>query len=444
MDGFKRPQKPNGVLPKVQIDGHISRVSAPVKPAPARPQSPPKPTPQKPAPQEEPAPWTPPDDADKPLKPATETPRRTKKSKLWINILAVLLGMALVFGAIWFLWYQEQLKPVDPGDTSTKDVVIVDGATFAYIADSLEKKGLIRSAYALDMYALLNGKRNAIQQGTCKVSPSESAAEILDKLTSGCHDFTTVMFYPGATIEKPLYKPPSASVNQDKMYIKGVLQRAGYKDDEIEAALAKRYTGPLFADKPAGTSLEGYIFGETYHVPVGSTAEQVLQTSFDQMYKEISERNLVDKFKAQKLNLYQAITLASIVQRELNCEDKPTAERKERCHNYQKTIAQVFLKRLEMGTSLGSDVTFIYAADMKGVAPTVNLDSLYNTRIHPGLPPGPIASPGILALDAVGNPSDTDYLFFIAGDDGLIYFAKDDAGHQRNIKNHCQKLCNEL
>ena len=81
---------------------------------------------------------------------------------------------------------------------------------------------------------------------------------------------------------------------------------------------------------------------------------------------------------------------------------------------------------------------------MRGVTPTVDIDSLYNTRIHTGLPPGPIASPGIHALRAVADPSATDYLFFIAGDDGLIYFAKDQAGHEANIRDHCQKLCNEL
>lgn len=136
--------------------------------------------------------------------------------------------------------------------------------------------------------------------------------------------------------------------------------------------------------------------------------------------------------------------MASIVQRELNCEGKPTEERKNRCYGYQQSIAQVFLKRYKEGISLGSDVTFIYAADKMGVTPTVDLESPYNTRNRVGLPPGPIASPGELALQAVANPSNTDYLFFIAGDDGLIYFANDVAGHEANIKNHCQVLCSEL
>jgi UPF0755 protein len=228
------------------------------------------------------------------------------------------------------------------------------------------------------------------------------------------------------------------------MYIKYRLRQAGFSDAQITAALNKTYQGPVFDAKPAGTSLEGYIYGETYYVDTDATAEQVLQMTFDQMYKDLQANGLPQKFANQGLTMYEAITLASIVQRELNCEGKPTEERKERCYGYQRTIAQIFLKRLKEGGMLGSDVTFIYAADMLGVAPTVDIDSPYNTRIHAGLPPGPIAAPGLLALKAVGNPTDTDYYFFIAGDDGLIYFAKDLAGHEANIKNHCQQLCNEL
>jgi UPF0755 protein len=91
--------------------------------------------------------------------------------------------------------------------------------------------------------------------------------------------------------------------------------------------------------------------------------------------------------------------------------------------------------------TLGSDVTYQYAAKKLGVAPHPGLDSPYNTRIHAGLPPGPIATPGKTALIAVANPSDNDYLFFLSGDDNVMYYAKTDAEHQRNIVLHCQKKC---
>lgn len=367
-------------------------------------------------------------------------PKRRMSRGRWvaIGIVAVLLVGAL--GS--YLWYQQQLQPVGEGVTPQK-VVITKDTSFSYVVGKLKERGLIRSEFAASIYGYLSGKHSQLKEGTCILVATDSTPALVDKLTRGCQDFKSVTFFPGATIEKPLYKPVHAELS-DTMYIKHILSTTGYSDAQINSALAKQYTGPLFADKPAGTSLEGYIYGQTYYIDPAATAESVLETTFRQMYQDISSNKLVEKFKAQGLNLYQGITLASIVQRELNCEGKPTSERTERCYQYQQEIAQVFLNRLKMGMTLGSDVTFIYAADQRGVTPTVDIDSPYNTRIHTGLPPGPIASPGIHALLAVGNPTPSDSIYFIAGDDGLIYFAKDQAGHEANIRNHCQQLCNEL
>ncbi len=382
-------------------------------------------------------------DKESPLeRPAQEKSTSSRFPRKWIIFGFVgLLIAGLIGGGL--LWFNQQLTPVDSSNKTPQRVEVKDGAAFSYVASRLKERGLIRSRLAFDMYARLVGKRDAIKAGTCSFTTSESSKEILDKLSTGCHDFKSVTFYPGGTIEQPLYKPKGSTLDQT-LYVKNMLSSAGYTDAQITSALAKTYSGPLFADKPAGTTLEGYVFGETYYVDTDATAEKVLQTAFDQMYKVIQRNNLVAGYKAQQLNLYQGITMASVVQSELDCEDKSTPERKERCYQYQRTIAQIFLKRLREGISLGSDVTFIYAANMQKVAPTVDIDSPYNTRIKVGLPPGPVSSPGELALKAVANPTDTDYVFFIAGDDGLIYFAKTDAEHQKNIENHCQIGCGEL
>ena len=96
---------------------------------------------------------------------------------------------------------------------------------------------------------------------------------------------------------------------------------------------------------------------------VDATAKDVLQTVFDHMYKVVQKNDLVNKFKAQGLTLYQGLTMASIVERELSCEDKPTVERKNRCYQYQRGIAQVFIARYKKNMQLGSDVTFIVPSD---------------------------------------------------------------------------------
>lgn len=374
------------------------------------------------------------------MEPSPTLYKRPKKRKLLFVLVSAIVFLVLAVLGVSF-WYQVQLRPVDEFSTETVQFAVGEGESFDAITSRLKVQGLIRDKYAFSLLAWLEYEHDSVKsQSTCRLSPSESAQTILDKLVEGCHDFKVITFYPGATIEKPLYKQTDSS-SGGKMYIKYVLQQAGFSDKEISSALAKQYNSPIFADKPDGTTLEGYVFGETYYVATNATAEEVLQDTFDQFNKIIDQGNLASLFEKQGLNLYQGITLASIVQRELNCEDKPTQERKDRCYGYQQTIAQVFLKRLREGMTLGSDVTFIYAADMRGVTPSPLLDSPYNTRLYTGLPPGPIAAPGELALKAVANPSSTEYLYFLAGDDGLIYFAKTLDEHNANIVAHCQTSC---
>jgi len=372
-------------------------------------------------------------------------PRKRRHILRWI--LVGLLALLLIGGGLAFMLYEDMLGPVNSHATDEISIEITQGETSSQIGSKLKDLQLIQNPLAFELYVRTSGL--SLKAGTCRLTQAQPVRDIVKKLADGCHDFKSVTFYPGATIEKPLYVSPSATINQT-MYVKYRLQQAGFSDADITTALNKTYTGALFADKPAGTTLEGYIFGETYYVKPDATAQETLQAAFDQFTLIVQRDDLVKKFQQQGLNLYQGITLSSIVQRELNCEGKLNSQgvideaRTQRCYGYQQTIAQVFLKRFKEGISLGSDVTFIYAADMQGVTPTVDIASPYNTRIHTGLPPGPIAAPGELALKAVANPSSTDYLYFIAGDDGLIYFARTQAEHEANIKTHCQQLCNEL
>lgn len=417
MDGFKRPPRPNT---------YEERLAAQTPPLPVANDT------------------TPVIQANLPPLDITDAPTEQVKKpahKKWMIIAALCVVVVVSASIAAYLWYTAQLKAVNPSDSSLLSVEIKQGETASAVAAKLKSLNLIRNQLAFEVYVKLRG--TTIKAGTCRLNKTQDVAAMVEVMEKGCHDFKVVTFFPGATIEKPLYKPAGSTFDQT-MYVRYRLLDAGFTNQQIDEALNKTYTSPLFAGKPAGTSLEGYVFGETYYIKPDATASDALQASFDQLETVVEQNDLVAKFNAHGLNLYQGITLASIVQRELNCEGKPTEERKQRCYGYEQTIAQVFLSRLQQGMSLGSDVTFIYAADMMGVAPSVDLDSPYNTRIHTGLPPGPIASPGELALKAVANPSNTNYLFFLAGDDGLIYFAATNAEHEANIRDHCQQLCGSL
>lgn len=360
----------------------------------------------------------------------TERPRHGRRRWLWWLSGIGLLMLLILAVAYW--WYHQNLQPVDRTDTTTKTITIGEGDTFKTVAATLKEQGLIRDVRAFDIYTRLSGSRNQLHTGVCQFSPAQSLPEIATKLSQGCHDNRVVTFLPGGTVVDSRYKPQGQDATT-------ALKRAGYSEESIKAALAKTYNSPLFANKPAGTSLEGYIFGDTYSVPANQGPEAALKAAFAHMYEQIQNNGLIDKFAAQKLNLYQAITLASIIQREMGCGGAS-----QDCYQIQRQIAQVFYKRLRENKVLGSDVTFIYGADIAGVSPNVNLDSPYNTRIKPGLPPGPIATPGLGALKAVADPAPGSYEFFLAGDDGNVYFANTDAEHQANIKQHCKKLCSEL
>ena len=340
-------------------------------------------------------------------------PKKRSKKKLILWILASIIGLFLVAIASGYFWYTGALAPVNTQDKSEVRIKIVAGSSPSAIARVLEEKKLIRSEFAFDIYTRLSGTRSKLQAGTYSLAPSESTQAIVEHLVSGKVDTVTLTFLPGATLAEN----------------KARLIKAGYGESEVDAALEKTYNHPLFTDKPEGTDLEGYIYGETYTIDSDMTVEQILKKTFDEYYDKVKANNLIALFKDHNLTLYEGITLASIIQREV-----PTA-------NDQKQVAQVFYTRLGVDMTLGSDVTYQYAAKKLGITPSPSLDSPYNTRKYRGLPPGPIAVPSLSALQAVANPAIGDYVYFLSGDDHATYFARTNDEHEANIRNHCKLKC---
>ena len=340
----------------------------------------------------------------------------------WLITFAIILSFILSLGFGGFVWYKLQLRPVGKDISQLIKVTISEGSSPNQIADYLEKEKIIKNSTAFLIYVRSIGKNNYLQAGSYRLSPAETVPQIVAHLVDGSVDTFSITFYPGSTLVD--------NTNKTKKYdVTTILKNAGYSLEEINKALNKDYDSPLFKDKPAGASLEGYIYGETYNFNVGASVEDILKRVFDEFYNQIQKNNLIEGFKKHGLNLYEGVTLASIVQREV--------------YDYtdQRQVAQVFYLRLKLGMSLGSDVTYQYIADKTGVPRNPDLDSPYNTRRYAGLPPGPIASPGLNALKAVANPADGDYLYFLSGDDGLTHFARTQAEHEANIVNYCKVKC---
>ena len=348
---------------------------------------------------------------------------------LFILVFIITLAIAAA------LWYKNSIIAIEPekcvGEScETISFVVEDGDATAVVAKRLEEKGIIKSALAFRIYAALEAKDSTIKTGTYEFSKDMSVEEIIKSLNEGVVAKTfRITFLPGATVASA----------------KARLKEVGYADAEIEAAFKKAYDHPLLKSRPAGASLEGYIYAETYEFYTTATVEEVLERTFDEMYKVVKDNGLVEKYKAKGFTLHQGITLASVVQSEAGIMSETD----------QKTVAQVFLTRLANKSVLGSDAIIAYRADQlnpnRDKTDTSYIDTIdcpWNSRKCAGLPPSPISNPGKTALLAVANPSNTDYYYFISGydKDGKIkmYYARTEAEHQANITQHCGDLCQKL
>jgi len=233
--------------------------------------------------------------------------------------------------------------------------------------------------------------------------------------------------------------------------VKAKLKEFGYLEEQINDAFTKQYDNKVLkglydangnltsVTQPRAVQLEGYIFGDTYQFYKEENLEKIVSTMIDALGDVVDGNDFETKFKEKGLTLREGIILASIVQKEAKTEDMAG-------------VAQVFLNRIRIGMSLGSDVTAKYAADLDDPnretlisnADVLAHDSLYNTRLHTGLTPGPISNPGVRALQAVatGDSTKTSMYFFLTGDDGKMYYSDTEAGHIQNIRDHCQVSCN--
>lgn len=212
-----------------------------------------------------------------------------------------------------------------------------------------------------------------------------------------------------------------------------------YTISQVEDAFNKDYSGdyPFLAERPEGaTNLEGFLYPETIQFYETDAVEKVIKAYLAQMDKTIKDNNLEAAYAAQGFTIYQGVTLASIIQKESWSPDMPV-------------VSQIFQKRLNIGMSLGSDVTVRYALDKVDPerttytdnAAALTIDSCYNTRIHTGLPCGPIANPGLNALLSVASPADTDYLYFLTDSSGKMYYGSTEAEHIQNIYTYCGDAC---
>jgi UPF0755 protein len=310
------------------------------------------------------------------------------------------------------VWYANNLRPIS-SESKTVYFTVEQGETKHQIATGLEQSKLIRSSKAFETY-LRSNEIDILQAGTYSLSPSMSVSDITDKMVKGDVTKNLLTILPGKRIDQ----------------VKEAFAAAGYNQSEIDQAFdSKNYTDhPALASLPAGASLEGFLYPDSFQKEVNTPASVIIRESLDEMQKYLTQ-DVVNGLTSQGLNVYQGVTLASIVYKETG---NPA---------YQPSVAQVFYNRLQQNMGLESDTTYHYAAAVMHQADSPSIDSPYNTYQHKGLPPGPINNVAASALKAVAHPIPNDYLYFIAGDDEKIHFSHTVEEHQAAIKQYCQKSC---
>jgi UPF0755 protein len=306
------------------------------------------------------------------------------------------------------VWLRSALAPVRPG-AAVEDFEVAPGASTKTVAAALEQRGLVRDARAFEWLARWRELSGRLQVGEYAISPAMPAGEILAALAEGRVKTYEVVIPEGLTARE----------------IAGRLARAGIVRTDEFLALVQ---APDAAQRHGveGPGLEGYLYPETYRFPRGLPAAEVVRVLVEHFHA--AWRPLADAARAQGLSMRQAVTLASIVEKETGSADE------------RPLIAAVFRNRLARGMRLESDPTTIYGLPaFDGNLRRSDIEdgsNPYNTYKIAGLPPGPIASPGADSLRAVVRPAESAYLFFVSRNDGTHVFSRSYEEHVANVERY--------
>lgn len=343
-----------------------------------------------------------------------------KSMKKSYKIISILLVLLLILSLTSVIWYNSSLSAVSK-ENNPIQITIEIGSGSDTIASILEQNNVIRSKLAFKLYIKLNGVEG-LQAGNYELNKNMSVTEIIEILKTGrvMKEQINITFIEGKNMRWIANKIASTTSNtaqdvynllQDSTYIDSLIKDYWFITDEIK-------------NKDIYYPLEGYLFPDTYSFDGKDVSvKDIFKAMLDKMDSVLTECSAKDK------NIHDILTLASIV--ELEGLDATS----------RKTIASVFYNRLDTNMSLGSDVTTYYAYKVDMGERDLTTTELYtynpyNTRgpqMFGKLPIGPIASPSKSSIQAVINPDDTDFLYFVADKNGKVYFANTLVEHQKIV-----------
>ena len=309
--------------------------------------------------------------------------------------------------------------PPTPITSEPSSVTIVPGDSAAAIGRRLLNGDVIRSQSRFELLALLLGWESRLEPGSYSFEAGLTTVEILRRIHFGETSPLRVVIPEGLRIEQVTERLTQA----------GVVDREEFAA-ALETAAEEAVAVSLAARRPVGTSLEGYLFPSAYTFPLGTTATEALRIMLLRFNDSLTP-GLWEQINDSGRTLHEILTIASIIEREV-VEDEERA-----------LVSAVIWNRLEVGMQLQMDSTVQYAVGHELdwwkrdlTREDLAVESAYNTYRVSGLPPTPIASPGLASIEAAANPANVPFLFFVARGDGTHAFAVTFEEHQANVERY--------
>lgn len=303
--------------------------------------------------------------------------------------------------------------------TSVTVVTVVAGDSAASIGRRLAASDVIGSHYRFELLALLLGWESRLEPGDYTFEPGLTTYEILRRIHFGETSPWRVVIPEGLRLEQVSERLAEATVVDEAAFRR-----------VLEAPSADVVSGTLAAQRPPGTTLEGYLFPSAYTFPLDGTAEQAVRSMLQRLDDSISPQ-LREQINESGRSLHDILTIASIIEREV-IEDSERA-----------LVSAVIRNRLDAGMPLQMDSTVQYAVGTPAEwwkrdlgAVDLATESPYNTYVTSGLPPAPIASPGLASIIAAASPANVPYRYFVARGDGYHAFAVTYEEHLENVERY--------
>ncbi|MDY0341500.1 MAG: endolytic transglycosylase MltG [Coriobacteriia bacterium] len=321
------------------------------------------------------------------VQPTDQGSRRRTRAVVVLLVIALLVVCIPAFG-VWRVFFATDVR-VTPGEPV--QVEIPDGADTALIAGELADAGVIGNVAMFRLRARVDGIDGKLRSGVYDLETGMEHEAIVARLLAGPPvPYTTVTIPEGFTVEQIAERfEEGAGIPAEEFKVLALGQASVFESEH--PYLSAVYEG----------SLEGYLFPKTYRVVEDATATEVIGMMLGQFDAEFAS---VDVAQSGGLSMHELVTLASMIERETRvAEERPI-------------VSSVIHNRLERGMKLEVDATIEYVIKKNRprlLNSDLTIESPFNTYMHVGLPPGPIASPGIAALQAAAAPADTEYLYYV-------------------------------